>query len=310
MAPTHDGIEGDQYGILALALSLKSLGGGSGLSVSGTFTHPPMNKLAFDPTGMTPLPLVSSFPIYPEGAKYNYSDTDSPGLTKRTFKIPTATGSDLDKDLKMGTTVVRVTFQDVQEHRWVVYADPARVSTDGFHLPKPPMTAVDRTFNNDMNTSGRGNLVVQTIRLADGSTPVTFKNLVEASSTNFDRATDLTAGFSLIDYGSPGIGWSSPAPGSTVAHGSTAVVNVSDFTVGMPTDPTADGYVQVTFVGGMGCDTPALGQTPSTDGKGNVNITIPTTCMGSVMATAILVDPTGTPLNPPVAAPAVALTVN
>jgi hypothetical protein len=210
----------------------------------------------------------------------------------------------------MNMTVVRVTFSDVQEHRWVVYADPARVSSDGFHVPKPPMSAVDRTFHNDMSTGDRGNLVVQMIKLADGATTVTFKNLVEASATNFDRMTDLVQSFSLIDYGTPSISWTSPAPGSTAAHGSTAVVNVKGFAVGMPSDATADGYVKVTFAGGTGCDMPALGQTASTDGKGNVNITIPSTCMGSVTATAALVDPTGTPLNPPVSTPGIMLTIN
>ena len=310
MAPTHDGIEGTQYGVLALALSFKSFTDSTaGVATSGIFAHPANNQLSFDPAGGTPLVLGADFPVFPEGAKYNYSDTDAPGLTQRTFKVPTTTGSDLDTDLKTKTSIVRVVFTDTQQHRWVVLADPLRISTDGFHVPKPPASAVDRTFTNDMTTGARSDLLVQTIRLADGSTPVTYKNYVEASATNANRQTDFTTGFTFIDYASPTIAWTTPMAGGTIAHGATAVVTVKAFAVGA--DATFDGYVKVTFTGGTGCDTPALGQTDTSMGKGTINVTIPATCMGAnVMATAALVDPGGNALNPAVQAGPITITVN
>jgi hypothetical protein len=300
MAPTHDGTEGTQYGILALALSFKSFTNASaGVATSGIFTHPAGNKLTFDPTGTTPVPLTGTFPAFPEGAKYNFSDTDTAGLTHRTFKIPTTSGSALDTDLKTGTSVVRVTFTDTAQHRWVVYADPARVSADGFHLPKPPTGTLDRTFANDMSTGDRSGLLVQTIRLADGSNSISYKALVEANGTNADRLTDFTTGFSFIDYSKPTITWTTPMAGGTIMHGGTATVTVKYFQVGMPSDATADGYVQVAFTGGTGCTT-ITGQTDMSMGKGTINLTIPTGCTGSVMMTASLVDPQGNALNPAV----------
>jgi hypothetical protein len=299
MAPTHDGIEGSQYGVLALALSLKSIT--SSVATSGIFAHPAMNKLSFDPTGATPLELGTSFPAFPEGAKYNFSDVHLNGLDGRTFKIPSP-NSDLMTDLTTNTSIVRVTFTDTKQHRWVVLADPKRITTDGFVLPKPPMMAVDRTFTDDMSTGARSDLLVQTVRLADGTTNIAYKSFVEASATNATRQTDFTTAFTFVDYSHPTISWKTPAaPAGTAAKGGTVTVTVSHFTVGA--DATSDGYVHLTLMGGTGCDMAVDAKADTSMGKGNIDITLPSGCSGTgITATAALVDPSGTALNPVVQA--------
>src|SRR5690606_38904990 len=129
-----------------------------------------------------------TFPLFPEGAKYNYANVAAGALDPRTFKIPgfTTTGN--------ATTMVRVTFTDAFEHRWVVIADPAKIANTGFRLPTPPGGAVDRTFSNGMATGNRSTLLVQTIRLsadprATAPATMSFKDFVEANNTNGDRMT-------------------------------------------------------------------------------------------------------------------------
>lgn len=298
MAPTHHGIEGAEYGILALGVSFKSFQDSSaGIATSGIFAHPADNKLAFDPTGATPLALPGPFPIMPEGAKYNYAAVPVGGLTGRTFRIPGFTAGATNP-----VTTVRVTFTDAFEHRWVVLADPAKVATIGFTLPAPVGGAVDRTFSNGMATGARSTLLVQTIRLSANpavAAPalMAYKDLVEANNTNADRMTDFTTAFSFIDYARPDLEWKTPAAGGTIMKGTNAVVTVKSFKVG--TAATDDGYVKVTFTGGTGC-TEAQGQADTSMGKGEINVMIPSTCTGAVTATARLVDINGMDLNPTV----------
>ncbi len=308
MAPTHHGIEGAEYGILALSISFKSFQDSSaGVATSGIFVRPPMNKLSFDPTGASPIDLAAgglTFPTFPEGAKYNYASTAGGGLNGRTFRIPAFTVTNNP------TTLVRVTFTDAFEHRWVVLADPAKVAATGFTLPAPPGGAVDRTFSNGMSTGTRSTLLVQTIRLSatQAANPtMAYKDLVEANNTNADRLTDFTTAFSFIDYARPSLAWKTPAAGGTIMKGTNAVISVKNFKVGnMASD---DGYVKITFTGGTGC-TEASGQTETMAGSGDVNVMIPSTCTGSgITATAKLVDVNGMDLNPPVTAPQM-ITVN
>lgn len=308
MAPTHHGVEGSEYGILALGVSFKAFTDTSaGVSVSGIFGHPEGNKLAFDPTGANPVALPGPFPVMPEGAKYNYSATTNNGLAARTFKIPGFTTT------TNPTTVVRVAFTDSFEHRWVVLADPAKVAANGFTLPQPPgAVPVDRTFANGMASGTRSTMLVQTIRLSDNPSVTSpalmpFKQLVEANNTNADRMTDFTTAFSFIDYSRPTIVWKTPMAGGTIAHGATAVVTVGHFKVG--TTASDDGYVKVAFTGGTGC-TEISGQTADTMGKGEVSLPIPAGCMGTnITATAKLVDINGADLVPPITEP-ITITVN
>lgn len=305
MAPTHHGIEGSEYGILALGVSFKSFQDSSaGIATSGIFVRPASNRLVFDPTGASPLDLGAgnnSFPIMPEGAKYNYASAAVGGLTGRTFRIPgfTTTGN--------AVTTVRVTFTDAFEHRWVVLADPAKVSTVGFTLPAPVAGAVDRTFSNGMASGTRSTLLVQTIRLSENpsaSSPslITYRALVEANNTNADRMTDFTTAFSFIDYARPDLEWKTPAAGGTIMKGTNAVITVKSFKVGTSATNGDDGYVKITFTGGTGC-TEASGQSDTSMGKGEINVMIPSTCTGAgITATAKLVDINGMDLNPPVTA--------
>ncbi|MBK7863356.1 MAG: hypothetical protein IPJ65_33100 [Archangiaceae bacterium] len=310
MAPTHHGIEGTEYGVLALGLPFKAFTDVSaGISISGLFAHPAGNKLAFDPTGASADKILdfgaggTTFPMLPEGAKYNYSAAASGGLSPRTFRIPTFTTT------ANATTAVRVSFADNFDHRWVVLADPAKVAA-GVTLPVPPSGTVDRTFANGNAASGRSTLLVQTVRLSEtpaaASPPLlTYRALVEANGTNADRMTDFTTGFAFIDYGAPSIGWKTPMNNGTITHGMSATVTVNHFKVGA----TDDGYVKVTFTGGTGC-TDATGMADTSMGKGEIPVVIPAGCTGTgITAKASLVDINGADLSPAVSS-TITITVN
>lgn len=307
MSPTHHGIEGAEYGIVALGVSAKSITDASaGLATSAIFSRVTGNALKFDPKGMTPVDLGPSFPGFPESAKYNYTDTAGGGVNARSFLFANATESS-----SAGSSVVRVVFTDEAEHRWVVYLNPAAATT-GFTLPKPPGTFGDRTFFNNMSTGTRSPFLVQQIRLNDNpasatGAAITFNKLVELNSTNGDRVVDFLTGFSLVDYDRPSITWKTPKdPGTAVVKGMPVVVTVKAFKVGMALPD--DGYVRLSI-------TPANANCPDVDvktdasmGKGDISITIPANCVqANATMTATLMTFANTPVLPPVSS---ALTAN
>jgi len=314
MAPTHHGIEGSEYGVLALGVSFKAFTDSSaGIATSGIFVRPPANKLVFDPTGATPanildMGVTGGFPKMPEGAKYNYATAAINTVPGRSFRIPgfTQTGN--------ATTAIRVAFTDAFEHRWVVLADPAKAlatgcgagTCPGFTLPAAPGGTTDRTFANAAGTT-RSQMLVQTIRLAADplgapATTLSYRNLVEASNTRADRLTEFTTAFSFIDYARPEISWKTPNSGMTgVMAGSNMVLVVDNFRVGGTT--AEDGYVKVTLTGGTAMCQPAMdaeSKMYSAMDKGEVSVALPAGCTGMVTATAKLVDFNGADLNPPV----------
>lgn len=292
MAPTHHGIEGAQYAIVGLAVSLQSVNDASaGLAVSALLERVADNKLAFDPSGSSPLQLEGTFPNYPENGKYNFTDDPQPGLAARTFKF--VSGQDLSS-----MSVVRVQFSDLADHRWLVVTDPATAAA-GVVIPKPPMTYADRTFYTGSTTGERSPLLVQAIRLADGGSAVNFNQFVQFNGTNMDRLGDFMVAFSAIDFGRPEISWETPSAGAmtpTIAPGSTIVLNVSGFKVG--TTAADDGVVKITFNGGTGCTE----QTISTDasmGAGELSHQLPAACTGAnVEMTATLFNNQGTAIAP------------
>ncbi len=324
MAPTHHGIEGSEYGIVALALSLKSATDSSaGIATSAVFGRVKNNQLKFDPKaspeniidlpGAGSAQALGGFLKFPEGAKYNYTDNNQPALNARTFRFASDPGL-------AGATVIRVVFTDRLDHRWVVYLDPAQ-ATAGFTLPKPagiqpPVSFHDRTFYMT-GSDQRSPLLVQAIRLNDnpagGGTAITFRGLVELNSTNADRMVDFTTGFSFIDYSRPDIDWVTPSSsGATIAAGSAIKVKVSAFKVG--TAPSDDGYVRVTFAGGTGCTNPVDGKTDASQGKGEISMNLPAGCTGTnVQMTATLmsnVDLDGNPATADAIAPRVSTTIS
>lgn len=295
MAPTHSGIEGSDYGVIALALSLKSVTDASaGLATSAIFTRVPKNELSFDPKGTTPLDLSPGFLAMPENAKYNFTDSVQGGLAARTFKFTTDPGS-------TGVSAVRVVFTDATEKRWVVLTDTTTANA-GFVMPKPPSaTFRDRTF---AGTSGaRSTLIAQFVRATENGLPTgpaaTFAKIVEFDGFQADRLTDFTTGFSIIDYGAPDIDWVTPAMNNaTIAKGSEIVVKVSDFKVGATASD--DGFVRVTFTGGTGC-TDIEQKTDASMGKGEIRLTLPAACAGAgVKMTALLIGANNMAVAPPV----------
>jgi hypothetical protein len=284
MAPTHDGIEGDEYGVIIAALSLKSINDVSaGIAASAIFPRMANNTLPFDPSGNSPVNFsAQAFPPFPEGAKYNYSSTAQGALSGRTFKFGSAT-------TLTGIDVVRVTFTDALERRWDVFFDPSQTSVT---LPVPPSTLGDRTFTNGLTSGDRSTMLVQALSLAaDPLVPAThlsFNSLVELNGHNLDTITNSLTAFSFIDYSRPSIAFTTPAAsGSTVAKGSNVVVQVKNFNL------STDGAVKLSF---KLADAPVatcpdqVSATETTPGKGEVQFALAAACAGTGLTmTATLV---------------------
>ncbi|MGA9522257.1 MAG: hypothetical protein WBV82_12375 [Myxococcaceae bacterium] len=298
MAPTHSGIEGAQYSLVALAMSLQSVNDASaGLAVSAVQHKLANNKLAFDPTGNVPIVLPAGFMNFPENAKYNFTDTPQPGLVGRTFKFTT------NPDLS-SASLIRIQFTDRGERRWHVLTDSA-TAVAGFVLPKPPSGFGDRTFFTGSTSGSRSQLLVQAIKLENGGSAISLKNLVELNGTNANRLGDFITAFSVIDYTRPEVEWVEPVDGATIAKGSPLKLEVSSFRIG--TGASDDGYLKITFTGGSGCD-PIDITTDASQGKGEVSATLSPSCAGAVEMTATLHGKDNQPIAP-VASSRLAVTI-
>lgn len=297
MAPTHHGIEGADYGLVALALSLKSITDASaGIATSAIYSRVSGNQLKFDPKGATPVTLGGGFLAFPEGAKHNFTNAAQPALAARTFKLTLPTSVTL-----AGVTMIRVAFTDELDHRWVIFTSQAEAA-NGIRLPTPPAGFADRTFSNGLTTGVRSTLLAQAIRLNDNpagtGTAISFQGLVELNNTNYDRITDFTTGFSFIDYARPEVSWNTPSTaGTTVMKSGTVKVDVTGFKVGTNAAAGEEGIVRLTFPGSPNCadvDT----NTDASGGKGEITISLAgvgANCTGSVTMKAILYDNQGTP---------------
>jgi hypothetical protein len=297
MAPTHHGLEGAHYGLLIAAISAKGLSDKSaGLGASALFPRLPGNKLVFDPAGNTPMDVSTQvFPVYPEGAKFNYSGAADGAIPARSFRITGAL---------TGVNVVRVSFADALQTRWDILVDPA---SPGFTVPPVPGTLRDRVFSNNVAQGIRSDLLVQAFRMAKDplnppSTPVSFTDYVELNDTNADRTTDFLTAFSFLDYARPEISFKTPSSSpATITAGSKLVMNVTGFSIG--TDASDDGIVGVTFAGGAGCTNTTISTETPMKGSGTVELTLPATCLGTgIVINAALLKNATTALSPPVSA--------
>ena len=310
MAPTHHGLEGSPYGIIALASSIKAATDSTaGLAASAIFQRIAENKLVFNPTGTTgSVQLIGPYLTIPESAKYNFTDIAQPALTAHTFKFTSMISL-------TGVTVVRVLFTDNAEHRWTVMMSPAD-ATGGFTLPKPPVGSglPDRTYATNNTTGARSGMLVQTLKLNSnpgaGGTDLSYANLVELNSTNADRLIDFTSAFTLLDYGAPAISFLTPAKaGDTVAKNTDVKVKVARFKIG--TTAMEDGVVRLEIVGGSAQCQPAVapvGNMDASQGKGEILIKLPTDCTGMGLtlrarlyntANALPIDPHRLARDPP-----------
>ncbi len=287
MAPTHSGLEGTDYGVIALAVSLKSATNAAlGVASSALFARVPNNRIAFDPGGAAPVSLGSSFLNMPENAKFNYTNSAVGAIGARSFRFTTNPGL-------TGSTMVRVAFTDTNDKRWVVLFDQAE---GGFSLPAAPGGALpDRLFHTNNSNGERSDMVVQAIRINDnpsgGGSDVGFARLVELNSINADRLSDFLTGFSFVSYSRPKIRWVAPANAGEAVTGSVKV-RVSSFKIG--TNTADDGFVRLTFANGSGSCTPVDGNVETGAGTGEVSMSIPAGCTGqNVTLTATLFQ------NPP-----------
>lgn len=296
MAPAHHGIEGSHYGLVVAAISAKALTDASaGIGASALFPRLPGNKIAFDPEGNTPLDLhTQAFPAFPEGAKFNYTDTADGALPGRSFAL-TAVAN---------TGIIRVSFSDSLERRWDVLVDAASPS---FTLPKMPagVTLSDRLFANA--GGARSGLTVQGFRMkadpyATTGADLSFNEYVELNGTNQDRTTDFLTAFSFLSYTKPSISITAPTAGGTLTGDKTVSVEVKGFSIG--TGATNDGVVLVSTTGGTGCALGATGVLSTEDemaGSGKVHVNLPAACTGEITIQAALVKVDGvTQILPPV----------
>lgn len=300
MAPTHHGLEGAHYGLLIAAISAKGLTDASaGVGASALFPRLPGNKMVFDPAGSTPVDISTQvFPIYPEGAKFNYSGMADGAVPARSFRMSGAV---------TGVNVIRVSFADAIETRWDILVDPA---SPGFTVPPVPGTLRDRLFANNVAGGTRSDLLVQAFRmnkdpLTSGSPAVSFADYVELNDTNADRTTDFLTAFSFLSYGKPTIEFKTPSANpATITAGSKIVVSVGGFSIGT-TPGTNDGVVRLSFTGGpAACATVVLSTEVPMAGSGDLEHTLPAGCTGAGIGirAELLKTDSSTPINPAVAA--------
>ncbi|MGV3622954.1 MAG: hypothetical protein ACO1OB_19195, partial [Archangium sp.] len=300
MAPTHHGLEGSQYGLLAAAISAKALNDASaGIGASALFTRLAGNKLTFDPTGATPIDLSGqAFPAFPEGAKFNYSTMADGALTGRSFAMGGFGGVD----------VVRVSFSDGQSTRWDVLVAPAAAQqTVRFTLPDAPAGSRDRVFAEAGGTV-RSEFVVQAFRMAkdaSAATPVavSFNEYVELGEFSSINTTHHLTAFSFLTYSPPEVTFTSPTMSGTAAKGSKIALEVSGFSIG--TAAANDGVVRLTFGGTPGCEDQTLSTELEMAGSGKLEYTLPMSCSSllpiPVKAELVKTDGTTfTSLNPAV----------
>jgi hypothetical protein len=282
MAPNHNGLEGSQYGLLVAAISSKAIAdASSGLGASAIYARVPANKLVFDPSGSTPIDVSNlSFPPFPDGARFNFTDTAAPGLPARSFRLVASPAVDFT-----GMNVVRVAFADNLERRWEVIFDASKAAA-GFTLPKPPGAFADRSFANGLASGERSSLAMQVLRLntdpaSASGVAISFNDFVELNSTNADRTTDFLTGFSFVDFGKPSVAFLAPTTNMLVKGGKISL-QVSKFKLGAAAD--ADGAVKLSFSAAgapvTGCDAKVF-TAETTAGSGQVDYTLPTTCAGA-----------------------------
>ncbi|HEX8699505.1 MAG TPA: carboxypeptidase regulatory-like domain-containing protein [Myxococcaceae bacterium] len=292
MAPAHHGLEGSEYRLLAIASSNAALNDASAGAASSALVEP-VPSLLFDPKGATPLSLTGGFLPVPEGARYNFDAAPFRGLEGRQFRFTSDPGLS-------GASLLRVVFTNRAGRRWTVLLDPAR-ATSGFRLPVPPVPFEDRTYFGDI-TGTRSLLLVQAISARKaGGAGLGAVALAEADDANLERLSDFTRAYSLLDYRRPEVSWLTPeVDGLSVPRGSTVRVRATGFRIG--SGPTDDGYVQLSFAGGTGCAGQTVrGDVDASQGRGEVELPLPAGCLGlDLRVTATLVDPSGTPLRPPV----------
>ena len=293
MAPAHHGLEGSAYRLLVLATSNAALNDASAGAASSGLVEP-LARLSFDPRGGTPVQPSRGFLPIPEGARYNFTAEPNRGLEGRQFRFVADPGLG-------GATVLRAVFTNRLGHRWTVLLDPAR-STSGFRLPVPPAPFEDRTYFGDL-TGTRALLLVQALSASkpgedSGLGPVA---LAEATETNLAQLGDVTRAWAVLDYRRPEVSWLVPdVDGLSVPRESTVRVRTTGFRIG--SGPTDDGYVQLSFSGGTGCEGQLVrGDVDASQGRGEVDLKLPPGCSGlGLSMTATLVDPSGAPLRPPV----------
>ena len=293
MAPAHHGLEGSAYRLLVLATSNATLNAVSAGTVSSGLIEP-LARLSFDPRGHTPVQLSRGFLSLPEGARYNFTAEPYRGLEGRQFRFISDPGLS-------GATLLRVVFTNRLGHRWTVLLDPAR-ATSGFRLPVPPAPLEDRTYFGD-TTGTRALLLVQALAASKPGNdsalgPVA---LAEGNDVNLGQLADVTRAWSVLDYRRPEVSWLVPdGDGLSVPRESTVRVRTTGFRVG--SGLTDDGYVQLSFTGGTGCEGQTVrGDVDASQGRGEVELKLPPGCSGlGLFMTATLVDPSGAPLRPAV----------
>ncbi len=280
-APSHSGVEGNEYGIIVAALSAAAASDASAqVGASALFVRLADNKLVFDPRGATPVDIsAQAYPTFPESGRFNAHSAAVAGVGPRSFKFLTASVA-----TALGTSVqiVRVSFADELEHRWDVLFDASRAA-DGFSLPAVPAGLRDRLFKTGMTNGPRSPMQVQALRTSAaptpaGGAPLSFQALVELNATNYERITNYLTGFGFLDYGEQKVTFKTlPMP---VPDAGKITVEVAKFKLG--TAMGDDGLVKLSFATAAGAPIAGCDIMPSSTetkaGSGLVEFTLPAGC--------------------------------
>ncbi|ADO72276.1 Ig-like domain-containing protein [Stigmatella aurantiaca] len=291
MAPAHHGLEGNPYQVVVLASThAAALGDSAGEALSALVE--PLPALMFDPKGSAPLSFSSGFLPIPEGARYNFEAEPAGGLEGRQFWFTNSAG-------RVGT-LLRVRFTNRFGRHWTVLYEPSS-ETPSVRLPVPPAPFEDRTFFGD-HTGTRALLWVQAlaVRASDGKR-LSLALLADGRTASLARLDEFTRAFAVLDYRRPELAWLTPdQEGLILPRASTVRVRTTGFRLG--TAPEGEGFVQLSFLGGMGCEGMTVrGERAASQGLGEVELPLPPDCSGrDVSLTATLVDPSGEPLRPSV----------
>ncbi len=305
-APSHSGTEGSEYGIIVAALTAAAASDKSAQAgASALFLRMADNKLPFDPRGTAPIDIsAQAYPAFPESARFNPHTAAVAGVGPRSFKFVTPA---VATALSTSVQVIRVTFSDELEHRWDVLFDASRAA-DGFTLPAAPGTFRDRLFKTGVAMGGRSEMQVQALRLSNAPTPaggpaLSFNGLVELNSTNYERLTNYLTAFGFLDYGVPTIKFKPDPLVTPVPHASKITVAVTKWKLGMAAGD--DGLVRLSFNNAQGQPVAGCTELNSVNenkpGSGEVEFTLPATCMGAdVKVRAQLFHDMTTPIQPPI----------
>lgn len=191
LSALHGGLESSKYVALALAASFSGLVGGSGggsapkegLVLSGLVTFP--GEIAYSATDAKKISFGSHFLSLP-----------NPTLDGRSFDL----GSVVD-----GAAFHRIDIGGEVTGEWSVYF-PAGAAPASFSIPTPPAGFDDRFMKLETGKTALPKVIVQTVALSAGTSPLDYDGVLNFSGENMDDLTTRINAFSAREIVRPDAG--------------------------------------------------------------------------------------------------------